>query len=377
MFKDPRLQNTKKRIIVGMSGGVDSAVTAVMLKKQGHEVIGLFMKNWDEQDEKGQCLASLEYADVQNVCEQFDIPYHSIEFIEEYRDNVFKEFLEEYQAGWTPNPDVLCNREIKFKVFFQKAMELGADFIATGHYCQVGFDKEGKAQLLKGRDPNKDQSYFLYTVKSHILEKVLFPIGHLLKPEVRALAQQWDLSNKNKKDSTGLCFIGERNFRDFLGQFIDASPGEFRSLNHEVVGEHIGAMFYTLGQRKGLGLGGPGEPWYVVDKDPKNNIVYVERDHDHPHLKRKELESYQVSWVDSEFSLGPEMRAKAKIRYRQQDQDCLVIPIGKDSFKVVFDTPQRAITPRQSVVFYKDSVCLGGGMIDHLGKSLYEMNSED
>lgn len=358
------------KIIVGMSGGVDSSVAAVRLKKMGHEVIGLFMKNWDEKDERGNCKASLEYEDVKKVCEKFDIPYYSVEFVEEYYQNVFQEFLNEYEKGWTPNPDILCNREIKFKVFFQKAMELGADYLATGHYCQID-RSQAEPRLTRGADNGKDQTYFLYTIKSKILEKVLFPIGDLQKSEVRELATEYGLHNQDKKDSTGICFIGERNFKQFLGQFIDFHPGEFQTLKGEIVGQHCGAMFYTLGQRKGLGLGGPGEPWYVVDKDPRQNVVYVERGHHHPHLERSVLWANEIEWVNSLDSSQFPIRCTAKIRYRQNDQPCLV-EVEENRLKVTFDTPQRAMTLRQSIVFYKDMQCLGGAIIHEIGESSYQ-----
>lgn len=364
----------RSKIIVGMSGGVDSSVAAVRLKKMGHEVIGLFMKNWDEKDERGECTATKEFEDVKKVCERFDIPYYSVEFVEEYYENVFKEFLNEYKMGWTPNPDILCNREIKFKVFFKKAMELGADYLATGHYCQID-NRNGKSTLIKGVDQGKDQTYFLYTIKEEILDKVIFPIGDLQKSEVRDLAQEYGLHNQDKKDSTGICFIGERNFKEFLGQFIDFHPGEFLTLDGESVGKHSGAMFYTLGQRKGLGLGGPGEPWYVVDKDPKLNIVYVERGHEHPHLERSELFVNQIEWVNPIEEFNFPLNCKAKIRYRQKDQKCTIVRVSDENgerIKVIFDEPQRAATLRQSVVFYIDERCLGGGIIQELGPSLYQ-----
>jgi len=263
-----------KTIIVGMSGGVDSSVTAALLKEQGHNVIGMFMKNWEEEDENGVCQASKEFADVVKVCEKLNIPYYSVEFVKEYRENVFQNFLEEYEAGHTPNPDILCNREIKFKVFFDKAMELGADYLATGHYCQHLFI-DGKHRLVKGRDSRKDQTYFLYTMREKVLEKVLFPIGHLEKSEVREIAKKYDLVTQDKKDSTGICFIGERNFKHFLSQYIQLRPGNFENLAGEIVGTHDGSVYYTIGQRKGLGLGGQGETCFVVDKYTDRNVVIV------------------------------------------------------------------------------------------------------
>ncbi|NDD92936.1 tRNA 2-thiouridine(34) synthase MnmA, partial [bacterium] len=255
-----------KTVVLGMSGGVDSSVAALLLKQQGYRVIGLFMKNWEETDEHGVCTSTQDYEDVARVCEKLDIPYYSIEFVQEYWDHVFAEFLRAYQAGYTPNPDILCNREIKFNLFFKKAMEMGADYLATGHYCQIG-QTNGAYRLLKAADQNKDQTYFVYTIQNSILPKVLFPIGHLTKPELRRLAEQHGIPTAKKKDSTGICFIGERNFRQFLAQYVPAKPGEIRTLSGERVGTHQGVAYYTLGQRKGLGLGGEGEAWFVVAKD--------------------------------------------------------------------------------------------------------------
>ncbi|MCR9205359.1 MAG: tRNA 2-thiouridine(34) synthase MnmA [Halobacteriovoraceae bacterium] len=369
--------STQKTVIVGMSGGVDSSVSAAVLKEQGYRVIGLFMKNWEEEDENGVCQASKEFADVVKVCEKLDIPYYSVEFVNEYRDNVFKYFLEEYEAGFTPNPDILCNREIKFKVFFEKAMELGADFLATGHYCQK-LELNGKTRLVKGVDPGKDQTYFLYTMKEKILKKVLFPIGHLPKSEVREIAKKYNLATQAKKDSTGICFIGERNFKNFLSQYIQAKPGNFENLKGEVVGQHDGSAYYTIGQRKGLGLGGQGEPWFVLDKDTERNIVIVERGEQHPGLYCDELWTDELSFVDPEWLEKVELplKLKAKVRYRQPDQECTLESFKDGVAHVTFKTPQRAITLRQSIVFYQDMegerVCLGGGMIKERGKTYFE-----
>ncbi len=366
-------------IVVGMSGGVDSSVTAALLKEWGFNVIGLFMKNWEEEDENGVCQASLEYEDVISVCEKLDIPYYSVEFIKEYRDNVFSHFVEEYKAGHTPNPDILCNREIKFKVFFDKAMELGADFMATGHYCQSAF-VQGENRLIKGLDTNKDQSYFLYTNKDKILEKVLFPIGGMEKSEVRDVATKYDLSTAAKKDSTGICFIGERNFKNFLSNYIDFEEGDFVTLDGEVVGSHSGLSFYTLGQRKGLGLGGPGEPWYVVQKDNKQNRVIVERGEFHPAMYCDDLTATEPSWVSGSFPYELPLKCSAKVRYRQKDQECTIESINDGELKVSFKNPQRAVTPRQSIVFYIEMeghhVCLGGALIKDPGPSYFERNLE-
>ncbi|GAB4024089.1 MAG: tRNA 2-thiouridine(34) synthase MnmA [Bdellovibrio sp.] len=363
-------------VVCGMSGGVDSSVSAYLLKHQGHQVVGLFMKNWDEQDEFGVCTSEKDWQDVERVSQKIGISYHSMEFIEEYRNEVFAHFLKEYKEGHTPNPDILCNREIKFKVFLDKAMELGADFLATGHYCRKKMI-DGEWRLLKGLDPNKDQSYFLYTINKDILAKVLFPVGELPKSEVRRIAHELDLSTKDKKDSTGICFIGERNFRKFLGDYIKSQKGEFKTLNGEVVGTHEGACFYTMGQRKGLGLGGQGRPWFVVGKDMATNTVFVERGEEHPALYADELTANELSFVSLKNPEFP-LRARAKIRYRQPDQDCTIESLGPDRIRVVFDRPQRAITPRQSVVFYTtmdgEEVCLGGAMIEQSGATYYDRN---
>lgn len=338
-----------KTVVVGMSGGVDSSVSALLLKNLGYRVIGLFMKNWEEEP----CPWPQEFEDVAKVCDLLQIPYYSVNFAKEYRESVFAQFLSDYRAGLTPNPDVLCNREIKFKVFLEKALSLGADFLATGHYCQL--DPMGR--LLRGRDPDKDQSYFLHAVKQEAFQKVLFPIGHLLKSEVRVLAKRHNLPTADKKDSTGICFIGKRDFKPFLSQFLGMNPGPFKTLQGEIVGEHDGAAFYTLGQRKGMGLGGEGDAWYVVDKDLASNTVYVERGANHPALFRSELIVQDLTWVAEKPSLP--LRATAKVRYRQIDTPCTL----DASNRVRFDEPQRAITPGQSIVFYRDELCLGGGVI--------------
>lgn len=362
-----------------MSGGVDSSVTALVLKQLGYRVIGLFMKNWEESDEFGVCQASKEFADVEKVCEKLEIPYYSVEFVKEYRDNVFTHFLNEYQDGHTPNPDILCNREIKFKVFFDHAMKLGADYLATGHYCQNILIEE-QQRLVKGLDSSKDQSYFLYAIDGKTLNNVLFPLGHLLKSQVRELAKQSGLATKDKKDSTGICFIGERNFKEFLGQYLKPKKGEFRSLDESVVGEHIGMQFYTIGQRKGLGLGGQGEPWFVVKKDPSLNIVYVVRGEKHPALYAQELWANELTWISGAFKHQLPLKCWAKSRYRQKDQVCTIESIADGVAHVTFEKPQRSLTPRQSVVFYLDwegeRVCLGGGMIKLAGKSFWEQGLE-
>ena len=346
-----------KTVIVGMSGGVDSSVTALLLKRQGYRVVGLFMKNWEEE---GPCPAQNDYEDVVAVCGQLDIPYYSVNFSKQYWDEVFSKCLVEYAAGFTPNPDILCNREIKFKLFFKKALELGGDYLATGHYCRNIF-YEGKTALCRGRDPDKDQSYFLYTLKSDLLDKVLFPIGELTKKEVRALAAEAGLATAQKKDSTGICFIGKRNFKEFLSHYIPNQPGNFETLSGHVVGRHDGMAFYTVGQRRGLGLGGAGDAWYVLKKDAARNVVIVERGEEHPELYKNQLMATEVSWV-AETLLLP-LRCTAKIRYRAPDVECTVYSSEEGKIHVFFDQPQKAITPHQSIVFYQGELCLGGALI--------------
>lgn len=362
-------------VIIGMSGGVDSSVCAALLKEEGYNVIGLFMKNWEEFDEFGVCNASKDYDDVIKVCEKLGIPYYSVDFVKEYRDQVFSHFVEEYKMGFTPNPDILCNREIKFKVFFEKAMELGADFLATGHYCQTK-EINGENVLIKGNDPLKDQSYFLYTIKKEVLKKVMFPVGHIPKTEVRQIAAKYDLATKEKKDSTGICFIGERNFKNFLSNYITFEDGNFETLDKKVVGRHTGASYYTIGQRKGLGLGGQGEPWFVVGKDMSRNVVFVERGEFHPHLYADNLVATDLSFVKGVWDRPLPFKCTAKIRYRQKDQECTVTKIEDGKIYVEFTNAQRAITPRQSVVFYDGEICLGGAMIEKSGPTYYEQNKE-
>jgi len=345
-------------VIVGMSGGVDSSVSAYLLKEAGYRVIGLFMKNWEETDERGQCKASREYEDVVKVCQEIDIPHYTVNFVEEYQKSVFSQFLADIQAGLTPNPDILCNREIKFKVFLQKAKELGADFLATGHYCRT----DGHGHLLKGTDPDKDQSYFLHAVEKGALRSVLFPVGNLRKPEVRDIARKIGLATSEKKDSTGICFIGKRDFKSFVSGYIAYTPGNLETPSGQVVGRHDGTAFYTIGQRKGIGLGGEGEPWYVVGKDMVRNVVIVERGDHHPILNRLSLEAKNLTWIDEQPHTFP-YRCKAKIRYRQTDQDCNIQKILDGIATITFDVPQRAVTPGQSIVFYQDDLCLGGAII--------------
>jgi len=355
-----------KRIIIGMSGGVDSSVAALLLKQQGYDVHGLFMKNWEEDDTDDYCSAAVDVKDAQAVCDNLDIPLHTVNFASEYWDNVFAHFLSEYQAGRTPNPDILCNREIKFKVFLDHAIKLGGSQIATGHYVRVR-EKDGKYELLRGLDKNKDQSYFLYTLGQTQLSKSLFPIGELEKPEVRTIAEQQQFITQNKKDSTGICFIGERPFKAFLSRFLPAQKGDMITPDGQIIGEHDGVMYYTLGQRKGLHIGGQakssGEPWYVVDKDISNNRLIVAQGHNHTLLFSSTLTACQLTWVSGESPVAP-YHCTAKTRYRQTDANCIITQLKGDYCQVEFTEPQRAVTPGQSIVFYQNEVCLGGGIIE-------------
>ncbi|MDO8909027.1 MAG: tRNA 2-thiouridine(34) synthase MnmA [Pseudohongiella sp.] len=358
------------RVIVGMSGGVDSSVAALLLLRQGYQVEGLFMKNWEEDDDTEYCTAKADLADAQAVCDKLGIKLHTANFAAEYWDGVFEHFLSEYKAGRTPNPDILCNREIKFKAFLEYALELGADFIATGHYVRRE-QRNGETLLLKGLDPNKDQSYFLCAVNERCLERSLFPVGHLEKPEVRALAAEAGFVTSAKKDSTGICFIGERKFKDFLQQYLPAQPGDIESVDGEVIGRHMGLMYHTYGQRQGLGIGGLKDynesPWYVVGKDLDRNVLLVAQGNQHPALFSSALIASQIAWINRQPPDLP-LSCTAKIRYRQQDQVCRVSAASDgspDQVKVSFDSPQRAVTPGQVIVFYRDEVCLGGGVIEH------------
>ena len=360
-------QNATKKVICGMSGGVDSSVSAFILQQQGYQVEGLFMKNWEEDDDTDYCTAAADLADAQAVCDKLDIKLHKINFAAEYWDNVFEHFLSEYKAGRTPNPDILCNKEIKFKAFLEYAAEdLGANYIATGHYVRRR-GADDNAQLLRGLDANKDQSYFLYTLSSKQVGQSLFPVGDIEKPIVRAIAEDLGLITAKKKDSTGICFIGERKFKDFLARYLPAQPGNIRTVEGDIIGRHDGLMYHTLGQRKGLGIGGvkgaSEEAWYVVEKDLVNNELIVAQGHDHSALLSTGLIAQQLHWVDRQPIREP-LRCTVKTRYRQTDVPCTIEPIDDESIKVIFDEPQIAVTPGQSAVFYLDEVCLGGGIIE-------------
>lgn len=357
--------NANTRIVVGMSGGVDSSVTALLLKRQGYDVIGIFMKNWDDTDEFGHCTAEEDAEDVRRVCAQLDIPFYTVNFEKEYSEKVFQYFLDEYRKGRTPNPDVMCNREIKFGDFLKKAMSLGADYLATGHYARVERTDAGEYRLLRGVDPNKDQTYFLNALRQDQLAKAMFPIGRLTKSEVREIALEAGLATAKKKDSTGICFIGERNFKQFLSQYLPAQPGEIRTYDGELKGRHDGLMYYTLGQRQGLGIGGSGtgEPWFVAGKDLERNILYVVQGESDPRLYSRGLAATDLNWISPHLPEKP-LRCTAKFRYRQPDRGVTVHFTGDGRCEVMFDEPQKAVTPGQAVVFYDGEVCLGGAIID-------------
>ncbi|MBQ4558017.1 MAG: tRNA 2-thiouridine(34) synthase MnmA [Clostridia bacterium] len=361
--------SNKKTVVVGMSGGVDSSVAAALLLEQGYNVIGLFMNNWEEKDENGCCTSITDYEDVKRVCTKLNIPYYSVNFSKEYMDRVFSYFLKEYSAGRTPNPDVLCNREIKFGPFKDFAKSLGADFIATGHYAKSVVDDKGKVRLLKAKDLNKDQTYFLNQLSQEQLQGVLFPLGDLEKPVVRQIAEKYGLITFDKKDSTGICFIGEKRFKQFLQNYIPAKAGKIMDLDGNVVGEHQGVMFYTLGQRRGLDLGGVaggnGDRWFVIDKDVKNNILYVSQGEDDK-LFSVGLKSDVVNWINKPNEV--EFECFAKFRYRQPDQGVKVKVNSNNTLDISFNEKQRAVTPGQFVVLYKEyngeMECLGGAVID-------------
>ncbi len=354
------------RVVVGMSGGVDSSVAALLLKQQGYDVIGIFMKNWDDTDENGVCTATEDYNDVIRVCNQIGIPYYAVNFEKQYWDKVFTYFLDEYKAGRTPNPDVMCNKEIKFKAFLEHALNLGADYLATGHYAQVEY-RDGEYKMLRGLDENKDQTYFLNQLNQDQLKRVMFPIGSLEKSKVREIAKEADLATATKKDSTGICFIGERDFKEFLSNYLPAQPGAMETLDGEVKGKHDGLMYYTIGQRHGLGIGGSGDPWFVVGKDLKRNVLYVGQGFHNEKLYSDSISAVNVSWV-SDKEVAQEFECTAKFRYRQADNAVTVQILEDGNVNVVFKEPIRAVTPGQAVVFYNGDECLGGGTIDEVFK---------
>ena len=358
--------NSQTRVVVGMSGGVDSSVTALLLKEQGYDVVGVFMKNWDDTDENGVCTATEDYKDVALVADEIGIPYYSVNFQKEYWDRVFEYFLAEYRLGRTPNPDVMCNKEIKFKAFLDYAMELGADYVATGHYAQIEREADGTVRMLRGVDNNKDQTYFLSQLSQEQLSKVMFPLGGMEKKEVRALAEKFGLATAKKKDSTGVCFIGEKNFKNFLSQYLPAKAGRMVTLDGVDMGGHDGLMYYTIGQRQGLGIGGTGngnEPWFVVGKDLATNTLYVGQGFHNPALYADALDASAIHFTFN-APMPKEFTCTAKFRYRQADVPVRVILGADNTAQIIFDEPVRAITPGQAVVFYDGMTCLGGGLID-------------
>lgn len=357
------------RVVVGMSGGVDSSVCAYLLKQEGYDVVGVFMKNWDDQNDSGVCTVTEDYQDVAKVANQIGIPYYSVNFEKEYWDRVFTYFLDEYKNGRTPNPDVMCNKEVKFKAFLDYAMELDADYIAMGHYAQLKRDEDGTVHLMRGADDNKDQTYFLSQLSQEQLQKAMFPIGGMNKQEVREIAKKAGLATAEKKDSTGICFIGERNFSKFLSEFLPAQPGKMMTVDGEYKGEHYGLMNYTIGQRRGLGIGGDSksnEPWFVVGKDLKTNTLLVGQGYHNEYLYATSLDASKLSFVAPIEERGNEFHCTAKFRYRQTDSG-VTVRFNEDKTKVdvIFDEPVRAITPGQEVVFYDGAECLGSGTIDH------------
>lgn len=361
-------KNAQLKVAVGMSGGVDSSVVATLVKLMGYQTVGLFMKNWEE-DNSGACTAEQDWKDARLVADKLDIPIFSVNFAAQYKQSVFDGFVSDYAAGLTPNPDILCNREIKFKVFSDYVKLLGADLLATGHYCQIEQTPEGPV-LRKGADPAKDQTYFLHAVPGEALRNVIFPVGHLPKARVRELAARFNLVTSEKKDSTGVCFIGERDFKQFLSQYVSSTQGDFVDLQGKKLGTHDGACFYTLGQRKGLGVGGPGLPWFVAKKDTITNQVTLVQGEDHPALFCDGLLAREASWI-SKTPIFPR-RFRAKVRYRQEDQACSVTEEG-GILRVVFDEPQRAVAPGQSVVFYDGDVCWGGAVITEPSPSYHDL----
>lgn len=360
--------NSNTRVVVGMSGGVDSSVTAYLLKQQGYDVVGVFMKNWDDTDENGVCTATEDYKDVAKVASEIGIPYYSVNFEKEYWDRVFTYFLNEYKKGRTPDPDVICNKEIKFRAFLDYALDLGADYIATGHYARLKRDADGHNHLLRGSDDNKDQTYFLSQLSAEQLDRVMFPLGDMPKPKVREIAKEAGLATAEKKDSMGICFIGEKNFKSFLSNYLPATPGKMMTFDGEEKGNHDGLMYYTIGQRKGLGIGGDGKdnrPWFVVGKDLSKNILYVGKGYENKHLYADYLEASDIFWINDIADRGNDFRCTAQFRYRQKDVG-VTVHLNDDgkSLRVDFDDPARAVTPGQAVVFYDGDECLGSAIID-------------
>lgn len=360
--------NSKTRVVVGMSGGVDSSVTALLLKQQGYDVVGIFMKNWDDTDENGFCTATEDYKDVALVANQIGIPYYTVNFEKQYWDKVFTYFLDEYKKGRTPNPDVMCNKEIKFKAFLDYAMDLGADYVATGHYARIRRDEDGTAHLVRGIDSNKDQTYFLNQLSQEQLSKAMFPLGEMEKSEVRKIAEEAYLATAKKKDSTGICFIGERDFKDFLMNYLPAQPGNMETLDGEVLKQHDGLMYYTIGQRKGLGIGGGAnhnnDPWFVIGKDLDRNVLLVGQGYEHDHLYATHLDASDFAFTLNE-EYPQEFKCSAKFRYRTKDVPVTVqLSDDRQSATIIFDEPARAITPGQAIVLYDGEECLGGGTID-------------
>ncbi|MCE3043744.1 tRNA 2-thiouridine(34) synthase MnmA [Legionella sp. 16cNR16C] len=356
----------KAKVIVGMSGGVDSSVAAWLLKEQGYQVEGLFMKNWEQDDQDNYCPAAVDLADAEAVAGKLNIPLHCVNFSGEYWNRVFTHFLNEYESGRTPNPDVLCNKEIKFKAFLDYALGMGADFIATGHYAKIKHENPFPA-LLKAKDREKDQTYFLHAVEPSALAKTLFPIGDYHKAEIREMAKELGLITHDKKDSTGICFIGEKKFKNFLNEFILAKPGPIKTTKGDIIGQHDGLMFYTLGQRQGLGIGGLAnsgdEPWYVVDKDLANNTLVIAQGQSHPMLYSQGLMCSEIHWL-ADYKDQLPITCYAKTRYRQTEQACIISPLNNKQHCVMFADPQRAVTPGQYIVFYDKNQCLGGAIIE-------------
>jgi len=372
-FSNQPISLNNQNITLGISGGVDSSVSAHLLKKSDYQVNAVFMKNWVDLEGNGDCPIESDLTDAKQVCKNLDIPFNAINFAPEYWDHVFEHFLSEYRLGRTPNPDILCNKEVKFKLFLNYAIDHGADCIATGHYARIHQTENG-FQLLKAKDLSKDQSYFLYTLNQHQLSKSIFPLGDLLKTDVRLIAKENNIITHNKKDSTGICFIGERNFQDFLSQFIPTKTGEIQTADGKVLGEHQGVMYYTLGQRKGLGIGGKqqslDEPWFVVGKNISENILIVEQGHNHPLLLSDSLVANDLHWISGEMPELP-YSCTAKTRYRQNDVKCIITDQAQNGLTVKFENNQRAMTPGQSIVFYNGDVCLGGGIINKVANILF------